>query len=127
MTDVLGTMFSHALNFRVLVRVPLGNQGRMCNLHYTDNLLILTTGGLEDLHIIKLLLYLFEGMSGLETNFSKTCLFSSRLDRLPSQAESRTLSYVVDRLPVTYLGIPISERKPRKMDWKFLLLRSGDV
>lgn len=43
-TDVLGTMFSHALCSRVLIGVPLGNQGPMCNLHYVDDLLVLTTG-----------------------------------------------------------------------------------
>lgn len=68
-TDVLGCMFKHALNSGVLVGVPLGDQERICNIHYTDNLLILTMGGLEGLRIIKLLLYLFEGLSGLETNF----------------------------------------------------------
>lgn len=51
--------------------------GSKCNLHYADDLLILTSRWLEDLRIIKLIPYLFEGMSGLETNFSKKCLFKS--------------------------------------------------
>lgn len=82
-TDVLSAMFTHALNSKILIRVPLGEFGSKCNLHYADDLLILTSGGLEDLRIIKLILYLFEGMTGLETNFSKTCLYSSRIGELP--------------------------------------------
>lgn len=58
-------MFKHALDSRILVGVPLGPFKNRCNLHYADDLLVLTTGGLEDLRIVKLILYLFEGMSGL--------------------------------------------------------------
>lgn len=76
--DVLSAIFTHALKSKVLVGILLGNFESRCNLHYADDLLILTTGGLENLRIIKLLLLIFEGMIGLETNFSKTCLFSSK-------------------------------------------------
>lgn len=75
MTDVLRSMFPHALRSKILVGVPLGKFGRSCNLHYADNLLVLTTGGLEDLSIVKLILYLFEVMSGLKTNFAITFLY----------------------------------------------------
>lgn len=77
-TDVSSVMFSHALNSRILVRVPIGDFGSRCNLHYADDLLIMTTGGLEDLRIVKLILFLIEGMSGLATNFAKTCLNSCK-------------------------------------------------
>ncbi|XP_039119290.1 uncharacterized protein LOC120255543 [Dioscorea cayenensis subsp. rotundata] len=121
--DVLSSMFAHALSSKVLVGVPLGSFGRRCNLHYADDLLILTAGGCEDLRIIKLILYLFEGMSGLETNFSKTCLFSSQPGVLPSHAVVDTLQCKVGLLPVVYLGIPISGRRPRKQDWEGVILK----
>ncbi|XP_039125244.1 uncharacterized protein LOC120261424 [Dioscorea cayenensis subsp. rotundata] len=122
-TDVLSSMFAHALSSKVLVGVPLGSFGRRCNLHYADDLLILTAGGCEDLRIIKLILYLFEGMSGLETNFSKTCLFSSRpVSRLVMRSEI-PLQVKVGLLPVVYLGIPISGRRPRKQDWEGVILK----
>lgn len=76
-TDVLSSMFALALTSKILVGVPLGVFGSKCNLHYADDLLILTSRWLEDLRIIKLIPYLFEGMSGLEMNFSKKCLFKS--------------------------------------------------
>lgn len=64
-------MFTYALNSKVLIEVPLGEFRSKCNLHYTDDLLILTLGGLEDLRIIKLILYLFEGISRLEQTSPK--------------------------------------------------------
>lgn len=63
---------------RVLVGVPLGKFGVTCNLHYADDHLVLTMGRVEDFRIIKLILFLFEGMVGLQTNFTKTCLYSAK-------------------------------------------------
>ena len=60
-------MFSHALNSGILYGVPLGECRKMCNLQYADDLLILSAGGKEDLRVIKFILFLFEGMSGLIT------------------------------------------------------------
>lgn len=122
-TNVLSSMFAHALNSKILLGVPLGEFRSKCNLHYTDNLLILTAGGTEDLRIVKLILYLFEGMTSLETNFSKACLYSSRMGELPDQAVAGTLQCNVGLLPVTYLSIPISGRRPRKQEWDGLILK----
>ncbi|XP_039115621.1 glutamate receptor 2.7-like [Dioscorea cayenensis subsp. rotundata] len=103
------------------VGVPLGEFGSRCNLHYADDLLVLTTGGLEDLRIVKLILFMFEGITSLATNFSKTCLYSSDLGKLPEVDVTDTLSCERGLLPVTYLGIPISRRRPRKQDWEGLI------
>lgn len=87
--DLLSAMFSHALRSKILIGVPLGEFGSRCNLHYVDDLLALTMGGLGDFMIVELIIYLFEGMTGLETKFSKT------------------LNCAVGLLPVTYLGVPL--------------------
>lgn len=50
-------MFSHVLRSKISVGVPLGELGSLYNLHYEDDLLILTIGGLEDLSIVNLILY----------------------------------------------------------------------
>lgn len=69
--DVLSATCFNALSSKVLSGVPLGNFGNVCHLEYVDDLLFLTTGGIEDLIIIKLILLLFEGLSGLAVNFEK--------------------------------------------------------
>lgn len=120
-TNVLCEMFAHALQSKILVSVPLGEFGSICNLYYADDLLIVTMGGLEDLRIIKLMLYVFEGLSGLEVNFAKTCLFSCSSGSLPEDEAAMTLSCSVGLFPVTYLGIPISGRRTRRQDWEGLI------
>ena len=68
-------MFNHALKSRVIYEVPLGSLGKMCYLQYVNNLLVLITSGIEDLRIIKLIEYLFEGISGLAINLYKTNIY----------------------------------------------------
>lgn len=122
-TDVLSLMFTHALSSKILIGVPLGDFGSKCNLHYADDLLVLSKGGLEDLRIIKLILYLFEGITQLETNFYKACLYSCRMGELPDSTAAAILNCTVGLLPVTYLGIPLSSRWPCKQDWEGLILK----
>ncbi|XP_039122026.1 uncharacterized protein LOC120258641 [Dioscorea cayenensis subsp. rotundata] len=122
-SDVLSEMFNHALVSKIFIGVPLGPLKSRCNLQYVDDLLILITGGLEDLRIVKLILFLFEGMSGLHANFAKTCLYSSNSRVLPDAAAAATLNCTSWRLPVTYLGIPISGGKPRKQDWEGIITK----
>lgn len=64
---------------------------------------------------------MFEGMTGLATNFSKTCLYSSDSGKLPEMEAAHTLNCARGLLPVRYLGIPISGRRPRKQDWDGLI------
>lgn len=124
--DALSAMFSHAQMLSIQkfkLGVPLGEFGSHCNLYYMDDLLIMTSGGLEDLRIIKLILYLLKGMTGLATNFLKTCLYSSRLSELLGSAAADTLCCDVGLLPVTYLGIHVSGRRPHRLDWEGIILK----
>lgn len=109
--DVLSLMFSHAMRSKVLVGVLLGEFGTKYNLYYADDLLVLTTRGLKDLRIERLILLLFEGMSGFETNFDKTFLYSTNMDALPDLNVAKSLNRGDGILPVTYLGIPIFGKK----------------
>lgn len=72
---------------------------------------------------MKLILYLFEGIIGSETNFIKNCLFSTRMSELPEATAAKTLNCGVGLLPVTYLGVLISGRRPRRQDWEVIILK----
>lgn len=120
-TDVLGSTFTHALQSGVVFGVPLGDRGRLCNLQYADDLLIITAGGVKDLRMFKLILFLFEGLSGLSINLAKTCLYFTRKDTRLDHAKASTLHCAIDVLPFTYIGILISGNKPRKQDFELLI------
>lgn len=93
----------------------------MCHLHYVNNLLIMMAGDTEDFRIIKLILYLFEGISRILINFQKTCLFTSRSNLLPYEHLSQTLHCARGLLPVHYLSLPILGKQPRRQDWETLI------
>ncbi|XP_039120353.1 uncharacterized protein LOC120256750 [Dioscorea cayenensis subsp. rotundata] len=59
-------------------------------------------------------------MSGLATNFAKTCLFSSKLGELP-QRESATLNQITRVSSTTYLGVPDSPEDDLQCDWEELI------
>ncbi|KAH7685602.1 hypothetical protein IHE45_04G050900 [Dioscorea alata] len=63
-------------------------------------------------------------MTGLEANFSKTCLYSVKMGELPNLVvAAATLNCFAGLLPVTYLGLPISGRRPRRQEWEGLILK----
>lgn len=80
-TDALSAMFNHALASGVLVGAPFGMHGRMCHMQYADDLLLIMAGSIEDLKIFKLIIYLFEVISGLAINFLNQARHSSRSNR----------------------------------------------
>lgn len=115
-------MFNNALSSGILHGVAIGSSGvKMCHLQFADDLLILSTGGGEDLRIIKLILYIFEGLSGLKVNLDKTCLYASQRNFEPPSSLTRTIHYRSGSLSITYLGIPISGDRPRRQDWDIFL------
>lgn len=73
--DALSAMFHHALKSKVLIGAQLSQIESISHLQYADNLIIFSLGDQEDLQIIKLILYLFEGCSGLSIIYSKSCLY----------------------------------------------------
>lgn len=75
--DALSAMCSHALTSKILYRVLLNFHNIICNLQLADDHLLITTRGIEDLRILKIILFLFEGLSGLTVNFQKSYLYST--------------------------------------------------
>lgn len=72
---------------------------------------------MEDLRIHNLILLLFEDLLGLAVNFQKSCLFATIPGTLPFARDALTLNYSANLLQVTYFGIPLFGRRPRKQDW----------
>lgn len=92
----------------------------MYHLQYANDLKLLMTGGIKDLRIFKLILYLFEGIFTLAINFQKSRLYPTKRGSLPDPASTYMLKCSAAQLSVIYFGIPISGRNPRCQDWMTL-------
>lgn len=104
----LRAMFNHGLRTKVLAGIQLDQTDNICHLQYADDLIIFSTCGQEDLYIIKLIFYLFEGSSSLSINFLKSCLYFTDYGFQLNVTSVMTLNCTKSCLPIIYLGIPLS-------------------
>ena len=116
--DALDHMFDKAKQAGLLkVVVPHLIQGGITHLQYADDTIILT--GCEDKYIkvMKFLLYCFEWMSGLKINYHKSEVIVFGVEEEEQQRIANMLNCKIGKLPMTYLGIPISEKNLRLKDF----------
>lgn len=67
------------------------------------------TGGLEDLRVLKFILYLFEGISEVSINSYKSPLYSSKAQYFPKCSQNPHSEL---HLLVIYFGVLISRTSP---------------
>jgi hypothetical protein len=67
---------------------------------------------------MKLVLCLFEQLSGLKINFHKSELFYFGRAKDEQEAYKQLLGCGLGSFPFTYLGIPIHHRKLSNKEWK---------
>jgi hypothetical protein len=71
--------------------------------------------------VIRALLECFGDASGLHVNYGKSAVVPIRCDEEAVDAISNNLQCPVRNFPCTYLGLPLSLRKPRKADLQLVL------
>jgi hypothetical protein len=89
-------------------------------MQYADDTVLCFSHDLEKALNIKLLLYLFELMSGLKINFQKSELFLIGGDNIIADQYSSMFGCQVGSLPMKYLGMPVSYRSLRNSDLDFI-------
>lgn len=99
----------------------LGNfDNGILTLQYADDTILFSMPQLEKIRNLKLILYLFENVSGLNINFNK-----SEAIWLEGDEEKRLIAKCfncrIGKMPLVYLGIPIKVGRMNKEDWRPLL------
>jgi hypothetical protein len=89
-------------------------------LQYADDTVLCLTHDPEKAVNLKLLLYLFELMSGLKINFLKSEIFTINADNETTRFYSDLFNCQVGQLPMKYLGMPVTFAKLKRVDWDFL-------
>jgi hypothetical protein len=67
---------------------------------------------------LKFLLLSFENMSGLKINFSKSEVLVLGLDHIEQRRIANLLNYILGTFPITYLGLPVSDKRLSLKDWE---------
>lgn len=86
-------------------------------LQYADDTIICLKDDIEVARNMKILLYLYEQMSGLKINFSKSEILLINGDNNKSIQYAELFNCVSGSLPVKYLGVPVSPCRLKVRDW----------
>lgn len=89
-------------------------------LQYADDTVLCLSHNPENAMNLKLLLYMFELMSGLKIKFMKSEFFSINADNDTTKFYSDIFNFKVGQLPMKYLGMPVTFANLKNIDWDFL-------
>ena len=89
-------------------------------LQYADDTVLCLSHNPEKAVNLKMLLCLFEMMSGLKINFAKSEIFTINADNDTTEFYSNLFGCQVGQLPMRYLGMPVTFANLKSIDWDFL-------
>ena len=98
--------------------IPHLVEGGVSILQYADDTIIFMKHDLVKARNMKLVLCLFEQLSGLKINFNKSELFCFGRAKEEQETYKQLFGCELGTLPFTYLGIPIHHRKLTNKEWK---------
>ena len=89
-------------------------------LQYADDTILFMDHDIEQAKNLKLLLSVFEQLSGLKINFHKSELFCYGEAKGLEDQYAEIFRCKIGDYPFRYLGIPMHHRKLRNSDWKII-------
>jgi hypothetical protein len=113
--DVLAAMFCAAERAGILSHFGVAGIKHRVSL-YADDVVVFAKPDRVELHAVRSILDHFGKASGLLVNFAKSAVAPIRCPEVAIPAVRDALSCQVVSLPCTYLGLPLSIRKLRKVD-----------
>ena len=89
-------------------------------LQYADDTVLCISHDPEKAINLKLLLYVFELMSGLKINFLKSEVFTIGADNDITVFYANMSNCKVGTFPLKYLGVPVTFSNLKNIDWDFV-------
>lgn len=111
--DVLNSLFTRAKSEGLLR--PLHSTGQRLSL-YADDVALFIRPEEADLLLTKNLLQIFGEASGLQTNLHNSCVIPIHCEEDIEEVVNQRLHCTTSAFPITYLGLPILDKKLRRGD-----------
>jgi hypothetical protein len=116
--DTLAKMISLAQrNNLIKGLVPEYVENSVAVLQYADDTILCIQDDKEQASHLKLLLYIYENMSGLKINFSKSEVIMVSQDETKSLEFSNMFNCAIGQWPIKYLGVPMAGSRLHVADW----------
>jgi len=113
--DVLGRLIRHAIDRGILQQLHPRRAIPSISL-YADDVILYCHLTMDDIEVVKRILRLFGHASGLNVNFAKSSATLIKADAEAAALLLQSLGCAVAEFPITYLGIPLTLRKPTHHD-----------
>lgn len=122
--DLLQSVINKAKDLGFLrLPIPLNYTDDFPIIQYADDTLLIMEASTRQLFTLKALLHSFGESTGLKVNYNKSFMVPINIDQDRLQHLARTFNREIGSLPFTYLGLPLSLRKPRAIDFSPLVTR----
>jgi hypothetical protein len=95
-------------------------EGGCVILQYADDTILFIQDDMESARNLKLLLYIFESMSGLKINFEKSEVLLFQSDDARLQTYTELFNCQAGSWPIKYLGTPVCARRTTVAKMKFV-------
>nr|XP_016438073.1 PREDICTED: uncharacterized protein LOC107764061 [Nicotiana tabacum] len=102
------------------VNMSGANNLEITHLQYADDTLVFCDAEKEQLRFLRIILVLFEGVSGLHINWRKSNIFPINEVNNMEQL-TQILGGEVGSLPTVYLGMPLGARSKSKEIWNSVI------
>lgn len=108
--DVLGVLLCKAVD-KGHIRGVMEHliPGGISHIQYADDTVIMIDGSTNSIRILKLILYCFQWLTGLQINFHKSEVFVFGYNQPRKESMANMLNCGLGEHPLKYLGIPISD------------------
>jgi len=100
--------------------IPHLVEGGLSILQYADNTVIFLDHDLDQAKHLKMILCLFEQLSGLKINFHKSEIFCFGQAKELATLYADLFGCKLGSYPFRYLGLPMHVKKLRNRDWKLI-------
>ena len=97
--------------------IPEYIEGGLALLQYADDTILCIQDDLEVAQNLKLLLYLYKGMSSLKINFNKSEVIMISQDNEKSLMYAEMFNCATGSWPIKYLGVPVSGSSIQVSTW----------
>ncbi|XP_020251185.1 uncharacterized protein LOC109828640 [Asparagus officinalis] len=88
------------------------------SLQFADDTILFVKSSSKDISVLKTILYIFEELSGLGINYSKSSLIHFGRNTQRGIDLALVINCKVGSLPIKYLGLPLKCGKLSKSDWQ---------
>ena len=121
LNNVLSKMLNKAAEAQQFDYHPQCREVKLTHLSFADDILVFTDGTSRSLLGVLQVMDQFARISGLHINASKSSIFSSGQTVTPMLNEAERLGIKAGKLPVRYLGMPLTTKALSKQEYEPLI------